>query len=928
MTLSNNPATSQFAADVLQDFPRPDHIALDALKAWLDSRQPGLDPSSIEVATLHYRSLQGEQRQGFDNDAVRVKATPLVNAVFENWQGEQAAGAVFHLGDWAGPQPLGTIHLVDDLPHIGNIFYNGAQYLIYSGLYQRQKPEHYGPDNHIGIRAEDLQQFIWDLDFHSTYVAALDNYWNKQADSHRTASKLSFINACNRQTLEGSLSDAGVSLAWQAAELEPRSEHFSVRALNVYGYSATDLLYIHNSQSDRCLLYIPGNAAPLHEFKSSTQMQIWFAEQCRDSTKRTALEEHFALADRPDGLEFTGLHSALRGLAAYPRSYDLPPNRPGVTASGWWKAQTYVNYKLGKYSPAIEDDLFATLTQRQKARSYADADFLITTRSDVIKADCSGYLTSAINLLGPLAIVVPELAPIFALGGVAQFGLGLDQVINGRSLEQKESGVSLTSFGLLNALPLAGQAWSEGKSLFQTQFDGFVAPSKINGQVGYPLSPPGPPMTNWAGQNFEAFFEQPRPVRPITASSGTVAISRQTTHAGMDTLINAHGPQTHWVYDLDADAFVKEHEINGASPTRFIAQDAELTAYQPQVNGPREVTDAMRKNTLQNLGIDLPLPVEVPRVTGVNQAHIPKKVLQIWVGDAPLTPSVITRLTRNSRLLNDAGYDHILYLSSRSNFDMTRRALAEAAPTLRVLPIEHQDFFALAESTPPFKAAMSGPAQGGAHLTAATDMLKYRALYQEGGLYMDIDNDLLAPASHPAAAGIINEASPAEWIGNVPLQTTPEGLLLEQPTSNPFRGAHQQYNTSVIGSHPNNPTLQKVVEEMNLRTSSRQNFFTQQKNWPRKGAHAPSYAQYAKDLSNLTGVNMFNEIVDRNLPAYRQMRQIYKLLSCPLLKFPTLLGADLQPLSNEDLQATLQSLFGISRVVRVNRGFAWRNLSR
>jgi hypothetical protein len=72
---------------------------------------------------------------------------------------------------------------------------------------------------------------------------------------------------------------------------------------------------------------------------------------------------------------------------------------------------------------------------------------------------------------------------------------------------------------------------------------------------------------------------------------------------------------------------------------------------------------------------------------------------------------------------------------------------------------------------------------------------------------------------------------------------------------------------------------------------------------------------------------MFNEAVDHSLPALRQMKKIYKLLSCPLLNPPTLLGADLHPVSTEELQNTLQSLFRVSRVVRVNNGFGWRNLN-
>jgi hypothetical protein len=36
--------------------------------------------------------------------------------------------------------------------------------------------------------------------------------------------------------------------------------------------------------------------------------------------------EHFAQADTPDGLSYSGLATALDGLAVYPHSNDLPLN--------------------------------------------------------------------------------------------------------------------------------------------------------------------------------------------------------------------------------------------------------------------------------------------------------------------------------------------------------------------------------------------------------------------------------------------------------------------------------------------------------------------------------------------------------------------------------------------------------------------------
>ncbi len=265
----------------------------------------------------------------------------------------------------------------------------------------------------------------------------------------------------------------------------------------MYGYTATDLLCLHDAVSGLVLLYIPGNASPLHEFSDKKAMLDWFANQCRTPRTRDALQGHFALADREDGLSYSGLHTALCGLGSYPAPYHLDSNRPGFTAQGIWPPQDYINYKVKDYSPLIEGDLFLSLARRQKQRSYQDAHFIITSDSEVTKAKWRGYLNSAINVLGPLALVVPELAPLFALGGIAQFGLGLDQAIHAKNARQSAEGIGTSVFGVLNALPLVAAGVSKAPVLLRFKHEGFVIPSRVNEQIGYPLSPITPLSCHW-----------------------------------------------------------------------------------------------------------------------------------------------------------------------------------------------------------------------------------------------------------------------------------------------------------------------------------------------------------------------------------------------------------------------------------------------
>ncbi|MGJ7549805.1 dermonecrotic toxin domain-containing protein [Pseudomonas alloputida] len=948
MTTQLHPSGIQHALDHLTHIPRPDRLSIERIREWAKAQGSDFDPDTTLAVTLHYKP---NPEGGWI--AKVVEQLPLGQAVLSKWQEQpdnlpyialSTYGVLDFLGllrDWSLPQESwarafaqGHVQIVDELPE-GGLFGTMDDYAVYQGLFRKTQPMRYTQQTQIATNTHAFQTFIWELDLHDEYIARLDDYWQHKFDDYATLSQVNFLAACNKQVEEGSLSEAGCDLAWRAIGIAPdgeaSTEHadtVETRMLNIYGYVATDIACLTDRNSGLTLLYVPGNSSPLHEFENTSAMKAWLVQQCKDSETRRSLLTHFRLQDFSTGLGYTGVEDTLKGLASYQGPRFLYVNNLVIPASGW--STQYINYKVDEYSPLITDGLFSHITSRLRQRSYEDAQFLITTNSDVIKARWRGYLNQTMTLLAPLTLVVPGLGWVVAIGGVAQLGLGLDEVINGNNLEEKADGTLNVAFGALCALPLANNVWSAGKRVFRTQFDGFVAPGRINGQIGYPLSPTRAPRPRWAGDNFKAFFEQPVTVEPLPAPPRQMLISRQTTHVGMDTLVDVRDPATHWLYELETDAFVKTSDIGHPSPTRYVAEHTQLRAYQADIHGPRFVTNAMRESTLRNLGIEISLPIEVPRVPEVNQAHIPKRVMHLWIGDKPLTAGMLTRIGRNSRLLRDAGYDHCLYLSEQNAaaFNHNARALAVAAPDLQVLPLERQGFYTNLGYTRQFyDAAMEGPARGSSHLTAANDMLKYHALYQDGGLYMDIDNDLLATPAHPSAAGIINDASPNDWIGNVPLRTTADGLLLEQPTSNPFRGAHQQYNTSVIGSHPGNPTLMEVIHTMNLKLDSRPGFFTQNQHWPARGAHAPKFATYAKALSELTGIGMFNEAVDHSLPALRQMKKIYKLFSCPLLNPPTLLGADLHPVSTDELQNTLQSLFRVSRVVRVNNGFGWRNLN-
>ncbi|HGA2318427.1 TPA: DUF6543 domain-containing protein [Pseudomonas putida] len=895
----------------LSHVPRPDHAASQAIRQWLLQQGHDIDPQQIDVVTLHYRA----KRSGGHLVAV-TQSMGLPQAVLSKWQGESAndlLGDLLH-APWAGHLPGGPLRLVTTLPAPPSNPY-GVTYAVFNGLFRRTTPQRYDASTHLPIAAEALQRFIHDLDFHTPFKAQLDRYWNQHLQGHRLASRLNFIAACNKQVSEGSLSEAARRLAWQAAGLMPAAGKLRLSTLNIYGYAATDLLYLNDASSDLTLLYMPGNSAPLLEFTSEMQLKDWVGQQCKDPARRRALKQHFRLADHPQGLDFSGLDTALEGLADYPNRHRLPPEHGYFNDDGTWPPRTYVNYRPDTYSPRIDGDLFQALAERQRQRSYDDADFLITRDSQVSKARWLGYLGTTLNLLAPLCLVVPGLAPLLAAGGIAQLALGLDLAINGKSLKGKQTGVDNITWGLFNAAPLALTSVTRAKALFEFKQDGFVLPTRLNEQIGYPLSPViAPRLPEPEGVRY---FHYPEPVEPLPDGDPAVAgaVIRTPRYDGdvdnLDASIDGYNIRV--VYDLQRDVFISEGDLNAIDPPGYLATPTNRNLMPAPAL--RTVTQAMRTRSLRALGIDLPLPVNIP-THAPNSFPIPKKISCLWVGDKVITSGLLSNLGNNAARLKHSEYAMRLFLSKADPhvYAENLRLLAEQAPGLQVLPLEEQAFFrAFRQSRyyAQYDAALDGNGGIATNYASASDVLRYPMLHHEGGLYMDVDDTLLAAGEYPP--GIDGRPAAAESIDQVELRTTADGLLLAPPMSNEKLSMRCLYNTSMIGSHAGNPTLEAIADEMLARYQTNRDFYDSK---PSLADDPANFYRYARRLSHLTGPELLSDVVDRQLPSLRTLRQIVNLFVMPRVNADRFIDKLLA-------QEAMDTLLPFHRFARVGGNHSW-----
>lgn len=859
-----NSVGQRYVRNHLRNIPRPDRQAAAAIREWAQRQGHDLDPDQTDVVTLHYRG----------DEAVVMQRLSLTQAVLSNWQGETCKNLLGQLlpGEWAGHMPSRPFKIVNRLPE-NSVLDNRPAYSVFNGLFRRTQPARYDSSTHLPIDVEAMQHAIWELDFHTRFVAMLDDYWHNARDSHQQCLQIGFVAACNKQVQEGSLSDTARQMLWEAAGLAPRATSLRIRALNVYGYTATDLIAIADQHRRGVVLYLPGNASPFHEFASLDSMKDWFGDQCRVAEKREALRRYFRLADTPDGLDFSGLDTALEGLGAYPAVYHRSPNRSGFTTDGQWPPRQYVYYKTKQYSPSIKDDLFAVLTERQRVRSYADADFIITSDQAVTKAKWRGYVLASINLLAPLAIVIPALAPMLALAGTAQFGLGLDQAINGKTLEDKAQGVSNTVYGLFNALPLVGEATTRATEVFCAQRSRFFTPIRLNDQLGYPLSPINPP--HFSEPDIGDFFGdalQPVPAddSPVARSIIRIPVSEQGP-AQLQGEIGGYNANV--LYDSEHDAFIVDDAVNDVDPTYYQVTPGRRGLTPVDITT-RPVTDEMRSATLRGLGIDLPLPLDIPAVEHSAAQPIPKTISSLWVGNKIIAPELVDNLAANAERLSNSNYTYRLYVSKAEPqaFEANRQLLNERAPRLEVLPLEEQPFYAHFTESLNFEQYQHATSDPGANYASASDILRYSMLDSLGGIYMDVDDSLLP---HPEAPQDPTRAA----IETVELATTQDGFILGDPTNNDTLGMHCHYNTNMIGTHPSNPNLQAISDLMRERYQAMPDFYQHR---PITGT--AGFKAYARRLNHLTGPAVLNDVIDQHLPRLYRLRQLTNLHTLPQTK--------------------------------------------
>jgi Glycosyltransferase sugar-binding region containing DXD motif len=238
-----------------------------------------------------------------------------------------------------------------------------------------------------------------------------------------------------------------------------------------------------------------------------------------------------------------------------------------------------------------------------------------------------------------------------------------------------------------------------------------------------------------------------------------------------------------------------------------------------------------------------------------NATPINREVHHIWMGSRLPSDELLTNISRNAGRSPDLKFILHIDIDSPTALDeLSARFINH--PSVHISPLKEEPFFnefLKSKYQKMFNYFRHGDYQ---NLAAASDILRYRLIYEYDGIYMDCD-DVLS----------------ASFVG-VPLNAGPSDVLM----GNRINASLVDYvgpNTSHFASHAGNPVLNQLLEEMHLRFLNEDPaFFTTPR--PRidnsteelRVATKKKMGPYMKKIFELTGPGLFSDVISKARPDY------------------------------------------------------------
>ena len=417
----------------------------------------------------------------------------------------------------------------------------------------------YGADNQLRMKPSELLKLVRDGDLQKKVTAKLDDFWTQHGSEWRTLAKQQFVmearaaRALNQQDAKQGLSAQAYAAVMQAAApnvpLEGPVTKAQLQAqaapagdtkalyLDINGYRSNDIVRFVAKDGTETL-YIPGSKPALQTFKDRAAVNQWVLEQSREPAKATALEEHFALRDRQQGvfgaLSVNGVDGTLNKIGT------------GAMAANDSHINTR-NYPIG-------GDVFTNMATQTRQRINYDADTEMKSNAEVYKDDALGMLQAGNAVFSiPLALLGPIGVAIGATSYGVQVGMELDQAVEGDTQAERKSGLhaaatDVATMAFFHALGKAAHSDGDptveattqaapGESGGASGDKPFFNYRRVNGQIGVLMSPNQPPrlpaelegQVNPLWDSSMEIYLQPGSKRPLVQPSYEIVEQAEAT---------------------------------------------------------------------------------------------------------------------------------------------------------------------------------------------------------------------------------------------------------------------------------------------------------------------------------------------------------------------------------------------------------------
>lgn len=334
------------------------------------------------------------------------------------------------------------------------------------------------------------------------------------------------------------------------------------------------------------------------------------------------------------------------------------------------------------------------------------------------------------------------------------------------------------------------------------------------------------------------------------------------SHPVRSYMIKAEGYLQQVRYDIYSNSWRNAQGVafrQGLDGTTFTRLDEASALPQPSAQ--------QMERAMAQLGLRARMPLRLEILDRTGAVAIPRKLHSIWIG-RQMPGRFIRRVANNATQAATGAqpYETHLYLSidDAQALSKTLARLAERPPSLQVHLLEETPFFAHFKAGPFYNQFRAASLSEGHNYASAVDILRYQLLREEGGIYMDVDDFVRPPPGEGPS------------MGDMDLRARPGELLLNNLVHHQRLGMLADFNNSNFGSLPGNPLLDRISEESLRRFMVNRDLY-RSRPYDYLDSEAAMNA-YGRRIYHVTGPGVFNDVIERELPAFRQYRALGRIV--------------------------------------------------